>query len=74
MVQGRDDAAAEEVALEPIDPVVDQLTAFAAAIRGETLVEVDGEAGLAVIAVMEAAVASAASGRAVEVAAILAGS
>jgi predicted dehydrogenase len=50
------------------------LTAFAAAIRGETTVEVDGEAGLAVIAVMEAAVASAASGRAVEVAAILAGS
>ncbi|HEX9863934.1 MAG TPA: Gfo/Idh/MocA family oxidoreductase [Acidimicrobiia bacterium] len=74
MVQGRDDAAAEEVALEPIDPVVDQLTAFAAAIRGETTVEVDGEAGLAVIAVMEAAVESAASGRAVEVTDVLAGS
>jgi predicted dehydrogenase len=72
MVQGRDDAAAEEVALEPIDPVVDQLTAFAAAIRGEAPVEVDGEAGLAVVAVMEAAVESAASGRAVEVTDVLA--
>jgi predicted dehydrogenase len=51
---------------------VDQLTAFAAAIRGEAPVEVDGEAGLAVVAVMEAAVESAASGRAVEVTDVLA--
>ncbi|HSK06896.1 MAG TPA: Gfo/Idh/MocA family oxidoreductase, partial [Acidimicrobiia bacterium] len=71
-VQGRDDAVAEEVELEPIDPVVDQLAAFAAAIRGEAPVEVDGEAGLAVVAVMEAAVESAASGRAVEVAEVMA--
>jgi len=71
-VQGRDDPAAEEVELDPIDPVVDQLAAFASAIRGEVPVEVDGEAGLAVVAVMEAAVQSAASAQAVEVAAVLA--
>jgi predicted dehydrogenase len=70
-LQGRDDAVAEDVVLEPIDPVVDQLAAFAAAIRGEAPVEVDGEAGLAVVAVMEAAVESVASGRAVEVAEVM---
>jgi predicted dehydrogenase len=66
-IQGRGDPAPVEVELEPIDELADQMAAFAAAIRGETTVEVDGEAGLAVIAVMEAAVESAASGRAVEV-------
>jgi len=71
-VQGRDDPAPEAVDLEPIDPVVDQLAAFAGAIRGENQVEVDGEAGLAVVAVMEAAVESAKSGQAVEVASVLA--
>lgn len=71
-VQGRDDPSATEIELDPIDPVVDELGAFAAAIRGETAVEVDGEAGLAVVAVMEAAVESAATGRTVEVAAALA--
>jgi len=72
-IQSRDDPAPVEVELEPIDPLVDQMSAFAAAIRGETPVEVDGEAGLAVIAVMEAAVESAASRRAVEVASVMAG-
>jgi predicted dehydrogenase len=71
-VQQRNDAHPEEVELDPIDPVVDQLTDFARAIRGEIPVEVDGEAGLAVVAVMEAAVESAASGKAVEVASVLA--
>jgi predicted dehydrogenase len=47
------------------------MSAFAAAVRGEAEVEVDGEAGLAVIAVMEAAVESAATGRAVEVASVM---
>jgi predicted dehydrogenase len=56
------------VDLEPIDPVVDQMAAFARAIRGEIPVEVDGEAGLAVIAVLEAAVLSVAERRPVEVA------
>ena len=71
-MQGRDDPAPVEVELDPIDPLVDQMAAFAAAIRGETPVEVDGEAGLAVIAVMEAAVESAASGRSVDVASVMA--
>ena len=71
-VQRRDDPAPEEVELDPIDPVVDQMTAFAAAIRGEAPVEVDGGAGLAVVAVMEAAVESAATGESVEVASVLA--
>ncbi|HSO50170.1 MAG TPA: Gfo/Idh/MocA family oxidoreductase [Acidimicrobiia bacterium] len=67
-VQGRDDPGPEEVDLEPIDPVVDQMADFARAIRGEIPVEVDGEAGLAVIAVLEAAVLSVAERRPVEVA------
>ena len=66
-VQGRDDSEPVEVELEPIDPVVDELVDFARAIRGEIPVEVDGEAGRAVVAVMEAAVRSAASGEVVEV-------
>jgi predicted dehydrogenase len=68
---GRDDPAPVEVELEKIDPLVDQMSAFAAAVRGEAPVEVDGEAGLAVIAVMEAAVESAETGRAVEVASVM---
>ncbi len=71
-VQQRNDAHPEEVELDQIDPVVDQLADFARAIRGEIPVEVDGEAGLAVVAVMEAAVESAASGKSVEVASVLA--
>ncbi|HEY7468470.1 MAG TPA: Gfo/Idh/MocA family oxidoreductase [Acidimicrobiia bacterium] len=69
-VQKRNDPAPEEVELEQIDPVVDELDAFARAIRGEVEVEVDGEAGLAVIAVMEAAVQSAEERRPVEVAVV----
>jgi predicted dehydrogenase len=67
-VQGRNDPGAEDVELEPIDPVVDELNDFARAIRGEMAVEVDGEAGLAVIEVMEAAVKSAEEGHPVWVA------
>ena len=70
-MQGRDDRAPVEVELDPIDPLVDQMAAFAAAVRGEARVEVDGEAGLAVIAVMEAAVESATSGRSVDVASVM---
>lgn len=57
----------EDVPLEAIDAVVDQITEFAMAIRGEADVETDGEVGLAAIAVLGAAVESAAAGRAVEV-------
>jgi predicted dehydrogenase len=66
-VQGRNDSKAMEIELEPMDPVVDQMMAFARAIRGEIPVEVDGEAGLAVVAVLEAAVQSAADRAPVEV-------
>ena len=72
-IQGRDDPEPVEIELVPIDELADQMAAFAAAVRGEAPVEVDGEAGLAVIAVMEAAVESAESGRAVEVASVMAG-
>jgi predicted dehydrogenase len=64
-VSGENDR--KDVTLEPINAVVDQLAEFASAIRGETQVETDGEAGLAAIAVMGAAVESAATGRTVEV-------
>ena len=72
-IQGRDDPEPVDVQLEPIDELADQMAEFAGAIRGETTVEVDGEAGLAVIAVMEAALESATSGRSVEVASVMAG-
>ena len=67
-VQRRDDPAPAQVEIPEIDPVVDEIQGFARAIRGEEPVEPDGEAGLAVIAVMEAALESAETGRAVEVA------
>ena len=66
-VQHRDDPAPAKVGIPEIDPVVDEIQGFARAIRGEETVEPDGEAGLAVIAVMEAAVKSTESGRTVEV-------
>lgn len=52
----------------PLDPVVDQLEEFAAAIRGEARPEVGGEEALAVVAVLEAAVESATTGGFVAVA------
>jgi predicted dehydrogenase len=52
----------------PVDPVVDQLREFARVIRDGVTPEVGGEEGLEVVAVLEAAVASAEQGRAVEVA------
>jgi len=66
-VQRREDPSPEDVELVPVDPVVDELIGFARAIRGEGPVEPDGETALAVIAVLEAAVKSAETGRAVDV-------
>lgn len=66
-VQGRDESARTEVALHPLDPVEDELLEYARAIRGETEVEVDGRAGLAVVAVLEAAMEATRTGRLVEV-------
>jgi predicted dehydrogenase len=67
-VQRRDEPEPKVVTLDPVDAVADQLSDFARAIRGEIPVEVDGEAGLAVVAVLEAAVESATTGRRVELA------
>ena len=68
MVQQRDEAQRSEAPIEPTDPLTEQLADFAGAIRGAGPVETDGEAGLAVIAVLEAAMASVERGAAVEVA------
>jgi predicted dehydrogenase len=67
-VQMRVEPEPTQVELAPVDTVVDELVGFANAIRGKGPVEPDGRDGLAVVAVMEAAVASTASGRAVDVA------
>ena len=56
-----------EAELEPLDTVVDELTEFAAAIRGDGVPEVGGAEGREVIAVLEATVASIERGRPVEV-------
>ncbi|MCY3560970.1 MAG: Gfo/Idh/MocA family oxidoreductase [bacterium] len=66
--QQRSETARREVPLAATDPLAEQLAEFAAAVRGEGSVETDGEAGLAVIAVLEAAVASVERGEAVDVA------
>lgn len=66
--QGIEDMARQPVDMTPNDPVADQMGAFARAIRGEEAVETDGEVGLAAVAVMAAAVESAATGRVVSVA------
>lgn len=68
LVQKTGQSVREEVALDPVDPVVDQMSEFARAIRGKQQVEVTGAVALAVIAVLEAAVESAATGSLVEVA------
>lgn len=67
LLQQTGEADRGEVALDPIDPVSDQLKEFAEAIRGRATVETDGETGLAVIAVLAAAMESVASGHVVQV-------
>ena len=69
-VQKRGEPEPAPVDLEPVDPIVDQLAEFVRAVRGEVRPEVDGWTGLEVVAVLEAAVASNGSGRAVEVEAV----
>ncbi len=63
--QQRSETARREVPLEATDPLAEQVAEFAGAIRGECPVETDGEVGLAVIAVLEAAMASVERGEAV---------
>jgi predicted dehydrogenase len=69
LVQGTGEPALREVDLALGDPLAEQLGEFAAAIRGEAAVETGGPEALAVVAVLEAAVASARTGRAEPVAA-----
>ena len=59
--------AAAEMEVEPNDPLVEQLVEFAQVVRGQANPETDGAAGLAVVAVLEAAVESSRSGRSVDV-------
>jgi predicted dehydrogenase len=53
--------------VEPLDTVADQLDEFASSILGTTKPETGGLEGLRVVAVMEAAIAAADRGGAVEV-------
>jgi predicted dehydrogenase len=68
LVQAGGERRAREVEVVPTDPLAEQLGELAAAIRGGGSVETGGAEALAVVAVMEAAVASARSGRAEPVA------
>jgi predicted dehydrogenase len=66
-LQKTGEAERRPIALEPVDPLVEQLADFAGALRGETTVETDGRVGLAVVAVLEAAIEATHSGRFVDV-------
>ena len=57
----------EERPLTEVDAEAEQLADFAAAVRGEKPPEVGGAEGLAVVAVLQAAVESVATGTVVEV-------
>ncbi len=67
-VQSRTDPTPVEVEFEANDPLVEQMSEFAGAIRGTAEVETGGEEGLAVVSVLQAAIASVARGTAVDVA------
>ncbi|MGH8875025.1 MAG: Gfo/Idh/MocA family protein [Acidimicrobiia bacterium] len=60
--------APSEEPVEPLDTIADELAEFAGSVRTGSLPETGGREGLLVVAVLEAAVASAATGSAVEVA------
>ncbi len=66
-VQKRGEVVRQEVELEQVDPEVDQLVEFARAIRGETTPEVGGREGLEIVSILEAAIESARTRRAVDV-------
>jgi predicted dehydrogenase len=63
---------ADPVAIEKNDPIVEELDEFAAAVRGEGEIEMDGERSTASLAVLLAGIKSAREGRRVEVAEVLA--
>jgi predicted dehydrogenase len=67
LVARRKDAAPAAMSLPPVDPLVEELAEFARCVRDGTKPEVGGEEATAAIAVLEAIVESAESGRAVDV-------
>lgn len=67
LVQRSGEREPREVALEELDVIADQLGEFGRCVRTGARPEVDGEAGLAVAAVVEAALRAAATGGTVAV-------
>ena len=64
-VQKRGEMHRSEISLEATDALAEQVGEFAGAIRGSVPVETDGRVGLAVVAVLEAAIESVRRGEAV---------
>jgi predicted dehydrogenase len=62
-----DGPARTEVELDPVDPIAAQIVEFASVVRGETAPEVGAVEGAAVVAVMEAMIASDETGQPVDV-------
>ena len=65
LVQNRGESRPSEVDIEANDALAEQVGEFAGAIRGSVPVETDGRVGLAVVAVLEAAIESVSRGEAV---------
>jgi predicted dehydrogenase len=65
--QDTGETSRREVAVEPVDALAEQMSEFAAAIAGTATPEVDGATALEVVAVLEAAMLSAARGTTVDV-------
>src|SRR5947208_2978711 len=63
----RGQAERKELPLTPADAVVEELTEFARCVRDRVRPEVSGEEGTATVAVLEAIVQSAESGRAIDI-------
>jgi predicted dehydrogenase len=66
-LQRRGEPERTPVPLTPVDPLVEELTDFARCVREHARPEVGGEEGIATIAVLEAIVESARTGRAADV-------
>jgi predicted dehydrogenase len=73
LIQGIDDHQPTEQPIEVVDTVADQLEEFVRSIRGEAQPETGGPEGLEVVAILEAAKASAESGAPQSVAAFRSG-
>jgi predicted dehydrogenase len=68
----RGSTTSEPVSVRKNDPIVEELEEFAAAVRGETEPEMDGERGTASLAALLAGIKSAKEGRRVEIKEVLA--